>query len=225
MPELSTGEHAALAKAGDLGDTARLDPRIHAAWREWLRALATDAEAAIAAGYVYDTLTPEAREAWLDALAEDGPKLTVPRVAVYAPLLAVETDMARRQRMKVAMGDDLGDHAPCTRALRGIAEDGGRLVALVRPLYLTFVQVLSCRYHPDEGFVWARHDPIVQNADSPGDGASLDDVALEPTPLKPVIEELAHAVLAQRRRGETLPEPLVIFADLFNADFDAEPLP
>jgi hypothetical protein len=85
--------------------------------------------------------------------------------------------------------------------------------------------VLSARYHPDRGFDWVRHDPIVKNADSPKDGSELDQVALETTPLKPVIEELAHAILAHRRYGKPLPESLVIFADLFNAEFDAEPSP
>ena len=46
-----------------------------AAWHEWLGALATDAEAAIAAAHVYGELGPEARDAWLDALHEDVPKL------------------------------------------------------------------------------------------------------------------------------------------------------
>src|SRR5687767_15133516 len=57
---------------------ARVDPRILAAWHEWLTALASDAEAALAAAQVYAELGPEARDAWLDALAEDAPKLDVP---------------------------------------------------------------------------------------------------------------------------------------------------
>src|SRR5215204_5844541 len=84
----------------------RTDPRLLAAWREWLGALATDAEAAMAASHVYADLAPEARNAWLDALQEDAPKLAVPRVAVYAPLLAVETDPARQNRIRDAVGDE-----------------------------------------------------------------------------------------------------------------------
>jgi hypothetical protein len=201
-----------------------VEPRILAAWREWLAALATDAEAAIAAAHVYGELPPEARDAWLDALAEDGPKLAVPKVAIYAPLLSVESDPARRTRMEKALGEDSNKltKRSLVRALRGIAADGARVVALTTPLYLSFVQVLSCRFHPDQGFVWVRHDPILRERDAPVDGALAEDVMLEATPLKPVIEELAHAILAQRRRGYELPPSLSMFADLFDAQLDPD---
>jgi len=45
-----------------------LDPRTHAAWRTWLTALATNAEAATAAALAYQSLNDEGRDAWLDAL-------------------------------------------------------------------------------------------------------------------------------------------------------------
>jgi hypothetical protein len=206
-------------------DRARaVDPRILAAWREWLRALATDAEAAIAAAHVYGELAPPAREAWLDALIEDSPKLSVPLVAVYAPLLAVESDPARRDRIERAIADDglpdLDGPRPI-RALQGIAPDGARVLALVSPLYLSFVQVLWCRYS-GEGFEWVRHDPILRGKDAPTDGVSADGVILDATPLTPVVEDLAHAVLAQRRRGLELPRPLQLFAHLFDARLDDE---
>src|SRR5215218_8664375 len=86
---------------------AAIEPRILAAWRQWLGALATDAEAAIAAAHVYGELGPEARDAWLDALLEDEAKLEVPKVAIYAPLLAVEADEARRERIERAIGGSL----------------------------------------------------------------------------------------------------------------------
>jgi hypothetical protein len=206
---------------------AGVDPRILAAWREWLSALATDAEAAIAAAHVYGDLAPEARDAWLDALAEDAPKLAVPAMAIYAPLLAVEPDDVRRDRIWMAITEDsqdAGSGGP-VRALRGIARDGDRIVALVTPLYLSFVRVLWCRYLPDEGFAWVRHDPILGEKDAPVDGVTVEDVDLEATPLKPVIEELAHAVLAQRRRGIELPSALHLFADLFDAHVEGETLP
>lgn len=204
-----------------------IEPRILAAWREWLGALATDAEAAIAAAHVYGELSPEGRDAWLDALHEDGPKLDVPRVAIYAPLLSVEADPARRERIEAAISDDpdgaiLGGGI---RALRGIAPDGARLVALVSPLYLRFVRVLWCRFVSDEGFEWVRHDPILTEKDAPRDGAFVDGVRLEVTPLNPVIEELALAVLAQRRKGTELPRSLHLFANLFDAYVEEEPLP
>lgn len=201
-----------------------VDPRILAAWRQWLGALATDAEAAIAAAHVYGELAPEARDAWLAALREDAPKLDVPKVAIYAPLLSVEADPHRREQIEEAIGRDVASPGDLTgvRALRGIAKDGARLVALVSPLYLSFVRVLFCRYLPDEGFIWVRHDPILGAKDAPVDGAIVDNVILEATPLNPVIEELAHAVLAQSRRGIELPRSLQLFANLFTAHVDPE---
>ena len=204
----------------------RLDPRLLAAWREWLSALATDAEAAIAASNLYGELAPAARDAWLDALVEDAPRLAVPVVAIYAPLLAVESDPARCKRIEeaIAQSPPLVADGQVT-ALRGIARDGSRVAALVAPLYLRFVRVLWCRYAPDDGFAWARHDSILSAADAPVDGAMHEGVRLEVTPQKLVVEELAHAILAQRRRGVPLPPSLHLFAELFNAQFEEEPQP
>jgi hypothetical protein len=201
------------------------DPRFRAAWHEWLRALATDADAALAAAHVYRDLDPAGRDALLGALIEDGPELAVPKVAVYAPLLAVESDPSRRARIEAAIGVDVGagPDPRRVRALRGIADDGARVLALVRPLYLRFVDVLFCRYFVDEGFVWVRHDALLDDRDAPRHGAAVDGVPVEATPLTPVIEELAHAVLAQRRRGRELPADLHLFAHLFDACIDDEP--
>jgi hypothetical protein len=205
-----------------------VDPRALAAWREWLGALATDAEAALAAAHVYAELPPAARDAWLDALQEDAPKLEVPRVAVYAPLLAVETDPARRTRIQEAVGDEpLPVPRMGVRALRGIAADGARVVALVVPAYLDFVRVLWCRFAPDEGFAWARQDGLLGERDAPRAGTKMDGVPLEVTPLTPVVEELAHAVLAAGRTGSPLPAALRPFAELFDAKpfIESETLP
>jgi hypothetical protein len=203
------------------------DPRFHAAWQEWLRALATDADAALAAAHVYRDLDGDARDALLSALTEDSPALLVPAVAIYAPLLAVESDPARRARIELAIGSDVGacSHQRRVCALRGIAPDGARVLALVSPLYLRFVDVLFCRYTVDEGFVWVRHEALLDEQDAPSDGDAVDGVAVEATPLTPVIEELAHAVLAQRRRGRDLPPALHLFTHLFDARVDDEPSP
>jgi len=199
------------------------EPRFLAAWREWLGALANDADAALAAADVYAGLAPEARDAWLDALAEDAPGLSVPLVALYAPLLAVEADPERRARMEteIALGDASAWRGRPIRALSGIAPGGVRVVALVQPVYLRFVRVLWCRYLPDDGFFWARHDSLLSEGDAPRSGAVVEGVSLETTPLTPVVEELAHAILAHRRRGAELPASLREFADLFDADFEA----
>ncbi|WP_437965283.1 hypothetical protein WMF04_37390 [Sorangium sp. So ce260] len=227
-PSQDAAAHEGAAQGLAAPSGALLDPRILAAWREWLAALATDAEAAIAAAHVYGELGPEAREAWLDVLAEDAPKLQVPAVAIYAPLLSVESDAARRERIEMAMGEGEADLAPRPAsgfALRGIAAGGDRVVALVTPLYLRFVRVLWCRYLPEDGIAWARHDPIVRAEEAPGPGMLLDGAQLEVTPIKLVIEELCHAILAQRRKGAELPPSLQLCADLFDAHLEGDPLP
>jgi len=199
--------------------------RLHEAWRTWLASLANNAEAALGAAHAYADLDDAGRDAWLDALAEDVPRLDVPAVAVYAPLLAVETDPDRCDRIGAAIGEQSRDafvQPGQTRTLRGIAADRTRVAVLVSPLYLRFVRILSCRYSPEEGFVWGRYDPIVLGDQAPMPGAVIDGVPLEATPTKPVIEELAHAILAQRRRGEDPPNALYFFADLFNAHVEGD---
>lgn len=200
------------------------DPRHYGAWRTWLASLANDAEAALGAAHAYGSLDAAGRDAWLDALAEDTPGVDVPLVAVYAPLLAVETDPDRRERIGHAMGDQWWSaivHGDRARSLRGIAPDRTRVAVLVSRFYLRFVRILTCRYSPDEGFSWGRFEPIVAEERAPQPGAIIDGVQLEATPLKPVIEELAHAVLAHRRRGRELPSALSLFPDLFDANADS----
>jgi hypothetical protein len=214
-----------VAQTTETLDSGNLEPRMLAAWREWLAALASDADAALAAADLYAGLAPAARDAWLDALAEDGPALRVPLLALYAPLLGVETDPDRRARMEmaVALGND-GEtrvEAPLVRAISGMTSAGARVVALIQPVYLQFVRVLWCRFVPDEGIFWARHDSLLANEHAPKPGDIVDGVTLERTPLAPIVEELAHAILAHRRRGSEIPGSLREFADLFGTDVDA----
>jgi hypothetical protein len=195
-----------------------VEPRILAAWRQWLSALATDAEAALAAAHVYGELAPEGRDAWLDALDEDGPKLGIPRVALYAPLLSVEADGARLGRIQQAIAlDTPPTTSKDTVALRAIAPDRTRIAMLTAPVYMDFVQVLSCRYSPHSGFVWVKHDPLRSASQAPKAGVTVEGISLERTPLDIVVEELALAILAQRRRGDTIPPTMILFADLFDA--------
>jgi hypothetical protein len=214
----------ARSAAQDTTDRSGLEPRMLAAWREWLAALANDADAALAAADLYAGLAPDARDAWLDALAEDGPSLSVPLLALYAPLLGVETDPDRRARMELAMAMERTVERVemrSARALSGMASSGVRVVALIQPVYLRFVRVLWCRFSPDEGIFWARHDSLLSDAHAPRNGDVVDGVTLETTPLPPIVEELAHAILAHRRRKSELPVSLREFADLFDADVDA----
>ena len=197
-----------------------LDPRAIGAWQAWLTALATDAEAMIAAALAYASLDPDGRDAWLDALDQDAPRVDVPRIAVYAPLLSVETEPARLARIRAAIGDDAVVAAgPAeARALRGLADDRRRIVVLVLPIYLSFVQVFACKFDPAEGFTWAKHEPFARDDEAPQSGEVFETALLERTPMKPVVEELAHAVLAQKRRGLPAPPELRAIIDLFSPD-------
>jgi len=194
-----------------------VDARVVDAWCEWLGALATDAEAALAAAMAYKQLDAQARDTWLSALEQDALRLSVPRIAVYAPLLAVESDPKRRARINEAMGPLDATATPRVPAygLSGRSRDGTRIAMIVTPLYLDFAQVLACAYRQAEGFSWVKHDPIVDRRSAPATGARVDGVTLENAPLKPLVDELAHAVLAHKRSGRKLPEALRVFADLF----------
>jgi hypothetical protein len=193
-----------------------VDP-VLAPWRSWLQALATDAEAAIAAAQTYASLLPEGRDAWLDALASEAPTLPVPPVAVYGPLLGVEAEPARIARIVAALGPDAASLArPGRRASAawGAASDGTRACVVVSPIYLDYVEVLTCRYSARAGFVWARRDPLLHVANVPIVG-EVDGIPVEPTPLGLVIDELAYAVLADRRRSRAPPAALESFVHLF----------
>jgi hypothetical protein len=204
-------------------DPRSTDDRVRAAWHAWLSALATDPEAALAAALAYEALDEAGRLLWLDALDQDAPHLQVPRVAIYAPLLSVEMDPVRRARIEAAVGDhEAIARRPAGRALRGVASNGDRVVAVVLPLYLSFVHVVACRIKTNDGFVWVRRDPILQDRDAPDLRSEIEGTVLERTPLKPVVEELAHAILAHRRSGRELPTALRAFVDLFQPSLDDE---
>jgi len=204
------------------GEGRDVDPRFVEAWREWLAALATDADSALAAAHVYEQLEPDGRDAWLDALVEDGPQMAVPAVALYAPLLSVETDPVRRDRIELALVAEAasvgGRHR--VRALRALLAGGDRIAVLITPMYLDFVKVLACRYAPDRGFSWVRDAPMSHRRDAPIDGSTLEGVRLESTPLPVVVEELARSILAAGRAGAALPASLSGYANLFDVDPD-----
>jgi hypothetical protein len=200
--------------------------RIVPAWHAWLRALADDAEAAIGAALAYEALDPTARDAFIDALQEDAPTLGVPRIALFAPFLSVEHDAARSERLRALMGrEEPTSPRIRARALRGVAGDGDVVVAFVAPMYLDFVRVIACRFSRAGGFVWIRHDPLLHAKDAPLSGCVLDGVATEQAPVIAVIDDVAAAVVAQRRRDGTLPDSLRPLLDLFDArlrDADAD---
>jgi hypothetical protein len=192
------------------------ESRARGAWQEWLTALASDAEAALAAAIAYRDLCGADRGAWLDVLAQDDGELSVPKVAVYAPLLAVESDPERRSRILKQAGPEAtrpADISECF-ALSG-RQGGGRVGVIVSPMYLDFFQVLACRYDVHTGFGWVRHEPIVSRSGAPREGDEVEGATLERTPLQPLIDDLALAVLAHQRQGLGLPEALCGFAHLF----------
>ena len=243
-----TGDADARPEIVDAHEGEGPDPRLRSAWRTWLSALATDAEAAMAAALAYESLPDDGRDAWLDALEADAPLLQVPKIALYAPLLAVEVSEERRARIEGALdlgealqrariakdaagGDgaedeDSSDYAPAsssreTRALRGITADGKHVCIILAPLYLDFVQVLICRYTPHGGFITVKHDPLRHVAEVPhGASSEVDGVCVEETPLRVVVEELAHAILADRRARRDAPPALTHFAHLFGPHLD-----
>jgi hypothetical protein len=213
---------------GERGEKGEGSPSQHTravgAWRSWLAALASDAEAALAAAMTYAALPDEARDAWLDALDRDRGLVEVPDIALYAPLLAVEVDAARRARIAHAMGT-LPKGARAGQALRGKTSAGDLVCAVATPLYLDFVELLVCRYDPERGVLSAYHEPFRNAAQvsSAVESALAQAVVLSPAPLRDVIEELAHAVVADRREGKAPPVALARFSHLFGPDLEGEP--
>lgn len=201
------------------GGSAHATPdRVSPAWRTWLEALASDAEAALGAALAYEALDSRGKTAFLDALEQDAPRLHVPRVALFAPLLSVERDGDRRARILRAMGDDVGSEAAIrAHALAGTAADGSRICVVVKPVYLDFVRVTSCRFAVSRGIDWVREDPLLHAKDAPRVGSTMDGMALERTPLPPIVDEIAAAILAHRRREGSLPDTLKPLLDLFDA--------
>jgi hypothetical protein len=197
------------------------DLRMAGAWREWLGALARDPEAALAAAQAYQQLDAAGRDEWLKAVDSDLAGLGVPAVAVYSPLLAVESDPQRTATMRQRIARGRAVEPPPSvprRALLGRLANGVRLGVLVEPLYLQFVQVLACAYVPAQRFTWVRHDPIALDEQAPNSGHLLEGAVLETVPVRLLVDELARTVVSHRRLGGTLPDALCLFANLFGLE-------
>ncbi len=117
-----------------------VDGRSTAVWRQWLYSMAKDPEAALAAAIAYREMDSSGRERWLASLAFDAPEVDVPTIALYAPLLAVEDDEDRRERLILAMGEEQELARPIAgkKALVGDAPFGTRVFVLASPLYFRF---------------------------------------------------------------------------------------
>lgn len=195
-----------------------VDPRAHAAWRRWLGTLAHDADAVTAAVLAYESLDDAGRDAWLDALDADAAEIRIPRVALYAPLLGVEQDERRRARMAKNLDGAAKKSAPPRALVARVPNVHGEHVCLVvTPLYLDFVELLFCRYDQDEGVREARHRWLTHVNDVTIWESELG-VNLSDAPLSLVVEELAHAIVADRRAGRKAPSALVRCMDLFAPD-------
>jgi hypothetical protein len=219
MPELCMPELCAVAEPP--GERSTPEPRSVMAWRTWLGALAIDAEAAQAAALAYERLDASGRDAWIESLAQDARVIGVPRIALYAPLLAVEVDGTRRDRIQSALGPHDSKAAPrqVTRALVGFGRGDLKVAVLVSPLYMDFAQVMACGYRVGEAFEWVRHDPIVSTESIVRPGSAVDGVIVEPSPLKGVIDELALTIVAHNRTRGQLPATLRAFAHVFGPNF------
>ncbi len=204
-----------------------VERRVVDAWCAWLDALATDAEAALAAALAYEELDAPGRDTWLRALEQDSERVGVPRIAMYAPLLAVESDPVRRQRITTAMGQPDVHATPRVpvRGFSGRTPEGMTVATVVSPLYLRFVQVLACGYYPATGFEWVRHDPIMDGEQAPGAKNEVEGAILESVPLNTLVDELASTILAHQRSGRPLPDALRVFADLFGPGEGSTPPP
>jgi hypothetical protein len=102
-----------------------------------------------------------------------------------------------------------------------VAPDGKHVCVILSPLYLDFVQVLVCRYTPQGGFSAVKHDPLRHLDDVAFESMrEMEGVAVEETPLRVVVEELAHAILADRRARREAPQALTHFAHLFGPHLD-----
>ena len=198
-----------------------VDPRTHAAWRTWLAALAKDADAVTAAALAYESLPSDGRDAWLDALDADAPDVGVPKVALYAPLLGVEQDEQRRARIARNIEGAAKRSTPPS-ALVG-NKDSERVCLIISPLYLDFVELLLCRYHPDEGIAEAQHKWLAHRSEVTSYAREIG-VTMAVAPLPQVVEELAHAVVRGRRHGRPAPPELARYIDLFAPDAYHEPL-
>jgi hypothetical protein len=169
---------------------------------------------------MYEALDGAGRNAFLDALEQDAAGVDVPKVAIFAPLLLVERDASRRERIKHAAGDELDREVRLRPiALVGTAPNGERVAMVATPAYLDFMRVTVCRFSVETGITWVRDEPLVNKTDVRAGECLVDQVQLERVPLSVVVDEVARAVVAHRRRAGMLPETLRPLLELFGASF------
>ncbi len=193
--------------AGSNPDALRLasEARDTAVWREWLGSMARDPEAALAFAIAYRDMNDTARDHWLGSLAADASSLDLPKIALFGPLLGVEENAERRARILAQIDDPEEESVPSAvhQAFAGTAPDETRIVVLVLPLYLDFVQLLCCGIRGGR-FTHVRHDPIALSSRAPRERELIDGAKVERLPLKSALDEVASAILSQKRDGDEL---------------------
>ena len=219
LPMMSSTPRGAAGRAS--GAAAQLElafeQRSSEVFRQWLRSMATDAEAALAAAMSYRELSATGRDHWVASLQNDVRDLDVPKIAVFAPLLAVEQDPHRRQVLEsLALEDEDETDIIAGRLALTAARGSERIYVVVCPLYLKFVQVLACGVRAGR-FSWVRHDPIVSKLGAPVAGDLLKGEKLEQVGFNTVMDELAAAILSHRRQGLELPEAIFMLSDLLGS--------
>ncbi|MCU0690842.1 MAG: hypothetical protein MUF54_05510 [Polyangiaceae bacterium] len=213
--------HSGPRKEPSASELAGATDRVASAWQAWLQALASDAEAALGAALMYEALDAPGRNAFLDVLELDAAGVDVPKVAIFAPLLSVERNASRRERIERAMGDELDREVQVRPiALIGTAPNGERVAMVATPVYLDFMRVTVCRFSVETGITWVRDEPLVNKTDVRSSDWFVDQVELERVPLCVVVDEVARAIVTHRRRAGMLPETLRPLLDLFGARFN-----
>lgn len=167
--------------------------------------MSRDPEAALAFAIAYRDMSETARDHWLGSLEEDASSLDMPKIALFGPLLGVEENAERRARIldQIDDPDEISVPSAVHQALAGNAPDGTRVIVLVLPLYLDFVQLLSCGIRGGR-FSHVRHDPIALSSSAPSEREVVDGARVERLPLKSALDEVAAAILAHRRDGDEL---------------------
>ena len=190
------------------------DVRERSVWQGWLESMARDPEVALAAAMAYRELSDAARESWLSSLAADIGGSQVPQIAVFGPLLGVEEDPERRRFLEQQIErDPVAPVSGVHRALMGVGPQGQVTLVLVMPLYLSFVQLLSCTILGDR-FVEVRHDPIALGSRAPREYELFEGIRLESVSLKTALDLVAMAILKHRREGLPIPEAVRCLVDL-----------
>ncbi len=188
--------------------------RSRSPFKTWLASLGRDGSAALAAGEVYGSLSPEERDAWLDAVAGDlgpdaGEHASV--AAAYAPLLAHEHDPARRARIleeitKAGLGGEVGR----MKALMGAGRFSFErmpcsIIVLLRGLAFDLSEALVCAITEEADGERIRAATYMGLASSTEAERVAQEMGapctLSPTDPRDATDKIAHGIWSDSRAG------------------------